>query len=118
MTEKEVLLEDVTTGKEVHHEDEMIAKDLHPDADHHHQQALLDHFDLFMPISNMVKVEVHRELEVDHLIDIHLVPRDHTRSLQVPAEDQNHPTENDLEKPKTMDSSVTVQFHHPVICIR
>ena len=88
------------------------------DADHHHQQALLDHFDLFMPISNMVKVEVHRELEVDHLIDIHLVPRDHTRNLQVPAEDQNHRTENDLEKPKTMDSSVTVQFHHPVICIR
>ena len=30
MTEKEVLLEDGTTGKEVHHEDEMIAKDLHP----------------------------------------------------------------------------------------
>ena len=88
------------------------------DADHHHQQALLDHSDLFTLISNMVKVEVHRELEVDHLIDIHLVPRDHTRSLQVPAEDQNHQTENDLEKPKTMDSSVTVQFHHPVICIR
>ena len=88
------------------------------DADHHHRQAPLDHSDLFTLISNTVKAEVLHVLEVDHLIDIHLVLRDHTRNRQVLADDQNRLIENDLEKLKTMDSSVLALFHHQVICIR
>ena len=65
----------------------------------------------------MVKAEVLHVLEVDHLIDIHLDLRDHTKSLQVLAEGQNRLIENDLEKRKTMDSSVRAPFRHQVICI-
>ena len=88
------------------------------DADHLLQQDPLDHSDLFTPISNMEKVEVHHEQEVDHLIDIHLDRSDHTRNLLVLAEDQNHLTENDLEKQKIMANSVIVLFHHLVIYTR
>ena len=88
------------------------------DADHLLQQDLLGHSDLFMPISNMVKVEVHHVQEVDHLIDIHLDRSDHTKNLLVLVEDRNHLTENDLEKRKIMDNLVIVLFHHQVIYIR
>lgn len=118
MTEKEVHLEDVTIEREVLPKEEMIVKDRHLDAVRLLQQDPLDRSDLFTPISNMAKVEVHHEQEVDHQIDIHLDPSDHTRNLRVQAEDRNHLTENDQEKQKIMDNSVIVPFHHLVICTR
>ena len=88
------------------------------DADHLLQQDPLDHSDLFTPISNMAKVEVHHEQEVDHQIDIHLDRSDHTRNLLVLAENQNHLIENDLERQKITDNSVIVPFRHLVIYTR
>jgi len=108
----------VTIEREVLPKEEMIVKDRHLDAVRLLQQDPLDRSDLFTPISNMAKVEVHHEQEVDHQIGIHLDPSDHTRNLRVQAEDRNHLTENDQEKQKIMDNSVIVPFHHLVICTR
>lgn len=114
---KEVLRVEEMTEREVPREDAMIAKDLHRGADRHHRQDRLGHFARCMPTLNMVKVEVHHVREVDHLIDIHPDPNDHTRN-QVQAEDQKHLRRNGQEKLRILANLVIELFHRQVIYIR
>jgi hypothetical protein len=116
MIEKEARHEEEMKETEAHPEADETT-DLHPGVDHHHQRDQLVHSDLFMPIFDTEKTEVHHVHDHDHPTVFHPDPSDLTKNQVQAAENQSHP-KKEKKKTKTTDNLVIEQFRRRPICTR